>query len=300
VQKAKEGKPAWLSDHHWSSSDVALAATVLAHVLLISKITLSYRALRSRPPASEDFIKPAPVAEAHEAHPYLEGNFAPVTTECALTPCTVIGTLPSELAGGQYVRNGGNPLFGAGEVDPEARFHWFDGDGMLAGVYFPRGADGNIRPAFVNAFVLTDVHRHARATPALRRPLVPSIQLFSDPLARTRAVLGAILRATALVVASRLRGARAAVRVLSVANTAVVFHDGRALATCESGPPMRVRLPALETVGWYDGARAENEPTTPGASDKLPFGAGDPLLGWMKQWTTAHVGALLSLHAPSC
>jgi carotenoid cleavage dioxygenase-like enzyme len=37
---------------------------------------------------------------------------------------------------------------------------------------------------------------------------------------------------------------------LSVANTLLIFHDRKLLATCESGPMMRVQAPGLETKGW--------------------------------------------------
>jgi carotenoid cleavage dioxygenase-like enzyme len=219
-----------------------------------------------------------------QTHPYLTGNFSPIHTELPLTPCAVLGSLPSELVGGQYVRNGGNPMQLASE--PDAPFHWFDGDGMLSGVYFSRTADGGVLPHFVNSYVLTDVHLHAQATPWLRKPFIPSIALFSDPLASVASVFRGILRSVLLVVASNLPGAKQALKKLSVANTALLFHDGRALATCESGPPMRIQLPGLETVGWFDGAKAEGEPVTD--DDLEAFGDGDPVLGWMKAWTTAH------------
>jgi len=48
---------------------------------------------------------------------------------------------------------------------------------------------------------------------------------------------------------------------------------------------MRVQLPGLETVGWYDGVKAEGEPTT--KREEATFG-GNGLLSWMKEWTTAH------------
>lgn len=59
-------------------------------------------------------------------HPYLSGNFAPVTTECPLTDCLFQGEIPPELAGCQYVRNGGNPMANS-QLDRDA--HWFDADG---------------------------------------------------------------------------------------------------------------------------------------------------------------------------
>jgi carotenoid cleavage dioxygenase-like enzyme len=253
---------------------------ILANVLVILRV---YHTLSARF-ASRRGSKPESLVPIKQTHPYLTGNFAPIRTELPLTPCAVFGALPSELAGGQYVRNGGNPMSLASE--PDAPFHWFDGDGMLSGVYFYRLPDGSVLPHFVNSYVLTDVHLHAEATPQLRKPFIPSITLFSDPLASVITVLRAVMRGLVLVIASNFPGAKQVLKKLSVANTALLFHDGRALATCESGPPMRIQLPGLETVGWFDGARAEGEPV---AEDGLEaFGERDPILGWMKQWTTAH------------
>ena len=46
------------------------------------------------------------------AHPYLAGNFYPVDKELDLCACQLVhGSLPEELSGGQYIRNGGNAFF---------------------------------------------------------------------------------------------------------------------------------------------------------------------------------------------
>ncbi|KAJ6104417.1 hypothetical protein N7523_010737 [Penicillium sp. IBT 18751x] len=49
---------------------------------------------------------------------------------------------------------------------------------------------------------------------------------------------------------------------------------------------MRVQLPHLETVGWYNGSSADHEYATPGSDDNL-FGRSG-LFGFLKDWTTAH------------
>jgi hypothetical protein len=93
--------------------------------------------------------------------------------------------------------------------------------------------------------------------------------------------------------------------VLSVANTSVIWWgrglgfeaveekeieddilgdegdggDGRLLATCESGPPLEVRVPGLETVRW----------------DRLEDGSGEDLgkrrgtWEWFKRWGLSRV-----------
>ncbi|KAM0326219.1 hypothetical protein ACHAQA_006816 [Verticillium albo-atrum] len=230
-------------------------------------------------------------------HPYLSGNFAPIQNCLPLTPCSYTGIIPPDLAGGQYVRNGGNPL---ANDDPARTAHWFDGDGMLSGVLFRRCADGSIAPEFVNQYLQTDVYGYAKRNRSLTRPVLPSIATLVNPAASFMQVVLEILRTVFLVILSRFQGAGRTIRKISVANTNVLFHDGRALATCESGPPLRFTLPSLETVGWFNGREAENEPLkpTPGGT----FG-GDGPLSWMREWTTAHprvdpvTNELISFHS---
>lgn len=116
--------------------------------------------------------------------------------------------------------------------------------------------------------------------PSARRldsPIVPSI---SD-LLLARSIfssLFAIFRSIFLCVLS-------GVARLSVANTNVVFHDGRALALCESGKAWEVRLPGLESVGWwaFEGAVEDRGKRSRGIGSK------SSMLGRLfHEWTTAH------------
>lgn len=213
-------------------------------------------------------------------HPYLGGNFAPVQQSLALTPCTWSGNIPKELHGGEYVRNGGNPV---SNEDLGRDAHWFDGDGMLSGVSFRRTGKG-VQPEFVNQYILTDVYISTRTSKNLTRPILPSIATLVNPVATLWAVIYVIFRTIFLVILSWLPGSLQAIKKISVANTGIIFHDGRALATCESGPPMRMALPGLETVGWYNGKRAEGEKAGEGGTG---FG-GQGIIGFMREWTTAH------------
>ncbi|KAI9700899.1 MAG: hypothetical protein M1820_006660 [Bogoriella megaspora] len=226
-----------------------------------------------------------------DKHPYLDGNFAPVKQIFPLTPCSYTGCIPDELAGGQYVRNGGNPVT---NEDLGRDAHWFDGDGMLCGVSFTRfeDADGKsqVLPDFVNQYILTDLYLSTLGSPSLRHPILPSIATLVNPLASLFLILYRIIRTVLLVTLSFLYGSKQAIRKISVANTSIYYHDGRALAGCESGPPMRVSLPGLETVGWYDAVQAEGESGGSIATSKdhgNAFGGGG-LFGFMKEWTTAH------------
>ena len=222
-------------------------------------------------------------SRSERPHPYLHGNFAPIHRVQPLTACSFTGFIPEELAGGEYVRNGGNPVT---NEDLGRDAHWFDGDGMLSGVAFWRRKDGSIQPEFANQYILTDAYLSTVTTPSLRLPILPSISTLVNPASSLLTVILRIFRTIFLVILSNLAGSQQRIKKISVANTGILYHDGRALATCESGPPMRVSLPGLETVGWFDGRRAEGEPIQEEISGD-GFG-GEGLLSFMKEWTTAH------------
>lgn len=214
-----------------------------------------------------------------------------------MTPCTFTGSIPRDLGGGQYVRNGGNPVT---NEDLGRDAHWFDGDGMLSGVLFRKAGEKGtaVQPEFVNQFLITDVYAYAKGPSppqedgecprrGLRRPVLPSIATLTNPTAGVFTIVWAVFRTILLVILSHLSRARYPVKKISVANTSVVFHDGRALALCESGPPLRFSLPGLETIGWFSGRSAENEPAHGILSKRAGFGGGG-VLSFMKEWTTAH------------
>ncbi|KAF2877043.1 carotenoid oxygenase [Massariosphaeria phaeospora] len=224
-------------------------------------------------------------------HPYLCGNFAPVATNYAPTSISYSGTIPSELLGGQYVRNSSNPLSNS---DLGRAAHWFDGDGMLTGVHVEKSqtTPHAATPRFMSQHILTDVALSSLETPQLRTPILPSIATLSNPASSLLLLLWTILRTVFIVILSHLPGSQRVIKRISVANTSFLFHDGRALATCESGPPMRVQLPNLETVGWYDGISVEGEVPLAGGLAEMEkaqnaFG-GTGLTSWMREWTTGH------------
>ena len=222
-------------------------------------------------------------AKIESRHPYLSGNFAPIQTELPLTPCSFTGVIPGELAGGQYVRNGGNPLT---NQDLGRNYHWFDGDGMLSGVLFKSSEKGGIQAEFTNQYILTDLYVNAKLSPSLKTPILPSIATLVNPLSRLVAIILRILSTLILITLSHLTRSRQAIKKISVSNTALYYHDGRALVTCESGPPMRIELPGLGTVGWYNGRKSEGDKASSHAP-KSTFG-GSGALGWFREWVTAH------------
>lgn len=154
----------------------------------------------------------------------------------------------------------------------------FDGDGMLAGVYFASASlHSTIVPLFNSKFIQTDVFINT-AHHRLLSPLLPSITTLISPATSFFTLLFAILRTFYYVMLSRWT--ETPIKRLSVANTEVTWWDGKALATCESGPPMRIQLPSLETKGWWVPVKG-NERTKKGI-DRLGLG------GFFDEWTTAH------------
>lgn len=219
-------------------------------------------------------------------HPYLSGNFAPVTQTWTPTPVAWKGNLPKELDGGMYVRNGGNPMANS-ELGRDA--HWFDGDGMLSGVWFARSSSNTneLNVQFVNQFILTDVYLSQVENDTIRTPILPSIATLTNPASGLFWIIWRIMRTVFIVLLSHLPGSGTTIKRISVANTSVLYHDGRALATCESGPPMRLTLPELETVGWFDGNAVEGEPEAEDKEEQPTLGGTGPL-SWMREWSTGH------------
>jgi carotenoid cleavage dioxygenase len=82
-------------------------------------------------------------------NPYLHGIYAPVAGETTGFDLRVEGELPRDLYGA-YVRNGPNPVFA-----PANPYHWFDGDGMVHGVYFEDG-----KASYRNRWVRTEGLAH--------------------------------------------------------------------------------------------------------------------------------------------
>lgn len=84
-------------------------------------------------------------------NPYLHGLYAPVQTEVQAGALEVEGELPRDLFGA-YFRNGPNSHHA-----PKNRYHWFDGDGMVHGLWFE---DGQAR--YANRWVETPGFVHER------------------------------------------------------------------------------------------------------------------------------------------
>lgn len=145
-------------------------------------------------------------------NPYLQGIYAPASDETAARDLPVIGEIPKDLWGA-YFRNGPNPA-----APPKGMHHWFDGDGMIHGVWFENG-----RARYANRYVRTLDFVEERAGAAPR----PGIFERAAPLEGRRTVYK------------------------DTANTDIVFHDGRLLALWYiSGQPVSVDAATLETTGF--------------------------------------------------
>ncbi|HTW76092.1 MAG TPA: carotenoid oxygenase family protein [Steroidobacteraceae bacterium] len=120
---------------------------------------------------------------------YLEGPYAPVTSERTETRLGVRGRIPPQL-NGLYARIGPNPL----HVDNPAVYHWFIGDGMVHGI---RLRDGSAL-WYRNRWIGTDsVNRR------LGRPVAPGLRHGVSDVVNTN-VIGHAGRIWALVEAGAL------------------------------------------------------------------------------------------------
>ncbi|GKZ49892.1 hypothetical protein AbraIFM66951_002601, partial [Aspergillus brasiliensis] len=201
-------------------------------------------------------------------------------------PCEVKGSIPEEFFGGQYVRNGSNPL----RNDRMHNIHWFDGDGMLTGVFFKRVPDtSGVQPVFSNQYIMTDVYS-ARLKARWIYPVLPGMNTMIDPRTSLVKMAMGVARTTLIITASIWGWIARPIKRVGTANTSLFHHDGRVLATNEIGPPMRVFLPSLKTVGWFTGSQAEGELDQEDPS--LPYFGAPGLEGFYKEMTTAHVRTL--------
>lgn len=154
-----------------------------------------------------------PQVKEQLAHRFLTDNYAPVREEITVDNLEVIGKLPSELSG-MFLRIGPNARF-----SPLGLYHWFDGDGMIHGVHI-----NNSQASYRNRSVRTEGFEIEQKE---NKPLWPgllNLPRFDQPYG---------------------------IMMKNVANTALVWHNGRLLALWEGGEPYEIRLPNLETVGPY-------------------------------------------------
>ncbi|MBX3287302.1 MAG: carotenoid oxygenase family protein [Acidimicrobiales bacterium] len=188
-------------------------------------------------------------------HPWLSGVFAPVPDELTSSDLRVTGALPAGLRGA-FVRNGPNPA-----VPPAGRYHLFDGDGMVHGLWFD--GEGGVR--YANRWVRS---AGLEAELAAGHALFGGLSEFRLPPPEVMATVGPIK---------------------NTANTALVRHAGRLLALMEACPPIELD-DDLATVGPYDFAGALEGPMT--AHPKV-----DPVTGEMVFFGYSPFPPFLRVHA---
>ena len=144
-------------------------------------------------------------------NPYLHGLFAPTTQEVDSTDLRVDGEIPKDLFGA-YFRNGPNS-----HHRPNNRYHWFDGDGMVHGIWFEDGAARYRNRTIQTRGLQMENEVGQSIWPGVLGPF--DFSLPYGPLKDT-------------------------------ANTDILYYGGRLLALWyESGQPYALNLQTLETEG---------------------------------------------------
>jgi carotenoid cleavage dioxygenase-like enzyme len=151
---------------------------------------------------------------ATELNPYLAGPFAPTSEELTIRDLEVVGEIPDDL-NGVYVRNGPNPQF-----EPQGRYHWFDGDGMVHAVHI-----GNGEAVYRNRWVRTGgFERERKAAGVLWKGIMEPWR--DNPAGEPEK---------------------------DTANTDLIFHNERLLALWyRAGKPYALDPVTLETLGAED------------------------------------------------
>ncbi|KAF8941489.1 carotenoid oxygenase [Dissophora ornata] len=175
-------------------------------------------------------------------HPYLHGNFYPVFEETVGDDgieCQVIGVIPESLRGSQYVRTGPNSLNVPKDGSPH---HWFEGEGMLHGVYFEPGTDASepIRARYMNRWARSDVFLKANK----HGQMGLSLGLI---MAGADVFWGLIIN----MVWYNLKAMLYRLKGQGNGNTALTYFGSRLLALQEAGRPIETSVPSLNTTGEY-------------------------------------------------
>ncbi|MEL6371250.1 MAG: carotenoid oxygenase family protein [Pseudomonadota bacterium] len=145
-----------------------------------------------------------------QANPYVQGLYRPVSEEVESRDLVVHGEVPRDL-NGAYFRNGPNP-----RVEPKGMHHWFDGDGMLHGIWFD---DGNVR--YANRYIQSQDFKAEAAGQLIRPGIFEQAAVHQE-------------RRTVYK---------------DTGNTDVVYHGGQLLALWYvSGQPVAVDPHTLQTI----------------------------------------------------
>ncbi|MFJ9249644.1 carotenoid oxygenase family protein [Streptomyces sp. NPDC101776] len=187
---------------------------------------------------------------------YLNGPYTPWRQEGVAFDLQIEGELPSELSGALFMTSASS-LYQP--IEPN-RLHWFDGDGMVYGIYLREG-----RATFRNRYV---------ATAGLKLEMQEG-----------RAVFGGLMNGMTNPVPPPAGGPF----FKNPANTNVALFDDRLLVFAEVDVPHELRPDNLETVNErYDFKGAVSGPVTahfkvdPDNGDMLFFGAFGTEVTWYR------------------
>jgi carotenoid cleavage dioxygenase len=197
--------------------------------------------------AQENPVDPsdAPTWVGQIDNPYLHGPHTPVVSEVTAVDLQVIqGSIPQDLCGA-YFRNGPNPVFA-----PKTPYHWFDGDGMVSGVYFRDG-----RASFIRKWIQT--------------------RALKEEIGRGSVELSGIMGPFDF---GRLRGRESQAMnpdyCKDTANTTLNLHNGKIISLWyNAGRPYRLNPLTLETEGEETWEGALN--TTMNAHPKVDSRTGE-------------------------
>jgi len=175
--------------------------------------------------------------------PFLTGQYEPVRDERDDSGLEVIGELPTALRGA-YLRNGPDSFF-----PPPGKYHVFDGDGMVHGLYL----DGEGGASYANRWVRSKGLEYEQK---VGHSVYGGLMEFAMPSPEAMEA-GGIYKNTA--------------------NTNIIRHGGRFLALMEGDRPTEMTR-ELATVGEYDfggrlqGAMTAHPRVDPDTGEMLIFG----------------------------
>ncbi|MDH6219616.1 carotenoid oxygenase family protein [Streptomyces pseudovenezuelae] len=197
---------------------------------------------------------------------FLRGPFAPWTQESSGYDLPVEGVIPEDLAGAMF-RTSSNPRFQPRNME---RYHWWDGDAMIAGLYLRDG-----KAAYRTSWVATDSMKFE--------------------VEQGEAVYGSFVNGGT---AGRLP--KGAPRGKNNPQTNAGIFDDHLLVYFEGALPTAMHPQTLETYGSYDfhggvdilcTAHFKMDPAT---GDMLFFAATGPIITWYR--ADAKTGNIIDSH----
>ncbi|EAZ06780.1 hypothetical protein OsI_29024 [Oryza sativa Indica Group] len=194
-----------------------------------------------------------------------ESNFAPVDEIGEITRVIEIeGEIPADFPEGVYIRNGGNPLYGAlqsvSSIFGQSHNIWLEGEGMLHAVYFCKSNNSTWSISYNNRYVQSETFRIEKER---QKPCFLPMTDGNPP---------------AMLIASVLNTLRFRKVMKSMSNTSVFEHAGRVYAASEDDVPHEVDLHNLSTLrSWHLGGEwklpfTAHPKVIPGSKEMVIFG----------------------------